>query len=38
MPLTNKDTKSYEKQKICYICKKWFRDDKNKKKVSIPEN
>ena len=39
MPLTNKDIKSYEKQKVCYICKKWFRDDdKNKKKVSIVEN
>ena len=39
MPLTNKDIKSYEKQKVCYICKKWSRDDdKNKKKVSIAEN
>ena len=34
MPLTNKDIKSYEKQKLCHICKKEFRDDdKNKKKV-----
>ena len=34
MPLTNKDIKSYEKQKVCHICKKEFRDDdKNKKKV-----
>ena len=34
MPLTNKDIKSYEKQKLCHIYKKEFRDDdKNKKKV-----
>ena len=24
IPLTNKDIKSYEKQKICYICEKFF--------------
>ena len=29
-PLTNKEIKSYEKQKVCYICEK-FCDDKNKK-------
>ena len=22
IPLTNKEIKSYEKQKVCYICKK----------------
>ena len=34
IPLTDKDIKSYEKQKVCHICKKEFRDDdKNKKKV-----
>ena len=32
-PLTNKEIKSYEKQKVCYICKENFCDDKNKKKV-----
>ena len=33
-PLTNKEIKSYEKLKVCHICKKGFRDDdKNKKKV-----
>ena len=32
-PLTNKEIKSYEKQKVCHICKKGFRDDdKNKNK------
>ena len=29
--LTNKEIKSYEKQKVCYICEKKFCDDKNKK-------
>ena len=34
IPLTNKEIKSYEKQKVCHICKKEFcNDDKNKKKV-----
>ena len=33
IPLTNKEVKSYEKQKVCQICKKEFCDDKNKKKV-----
>ena len=33
IPLINKEIKSYEKQKVCHICKKEFRDDKNKKKV-----
>ena len=31
IPLTNKEIKSYEKQKVCYICEKKFCDDKNKK-------
>ena len=29
--LTNKEIKSYEKQKVCHICEKKFCDDKNKK-------
>ena len=29
--LTNKEIKSYEKQKVCYLCEKTFCDDKNKK-------
>ena len=29
--LTNKEIKSYEKQKVCPICGKEFCDDKNKK-------
>ena len=33
-PLTNKEIKSYEKQKVCHICKKEFcNDDIKKKKV-----
>ena len=31
IPLTNKEIKSYEKQKVCHICKKKFCHDKNKK-------
>ena len=31
IPLTNKEIKSYEKQKVCYIREKKFCDDKNKK-------
>ena len=33
IPLTNKEIKSYEKQKVCHICKEKFCNDKNKKKV-----
>ena len=29
--LTHKETKSYEKQKVCYICKKEFSTDENDK-------
>ena len=32
-PLTNKEIKSYEKEKVCHICKEKFCDDKSKKKV-----
>ena len=31
IPLTNKEVKSYEKQKVCHIFEKEFCDDKNKK-------
>ena len=31
IPLTNKEIKSYERQKVCYICEQNFGDDKNKK-------
>ena len=31
IPLTDKETKSYEKQKACYICKKEFSTDENDK-------
>ena len=31
-PLTNKEIKFYEKQKVCYICQKKFCDDKNKRR------
>ena len=29
IPLTDKENKSYEKQNVCYICKKQFRTDEN---------
>ena len=29
--LTHKETNSYEKQKVCYICKKEFSTDENDK-------
>ena len=31
IPLTYGDNKSYEKQEVCYICKKEFNTDKNDK-------
>ena len=32
IPLTNEENKLHRKQKVCYICKKWFStDDDNKK-------
>ena len=31
IPLTDEETKFYEKQKVCYICKKEFSTDKNDK-------
>ena len=33
IPLTNKEIKSYEKQKVFHICKEKFCNNKNKKKV-----
>ena len=30
-PLTHEENKSYKKQKACYICKKEFSTDDNKK-------
>ena len=32
IPLTNNEIKSYEKQKVCHICKGKFCNDINKKK------
>ena len=32
VPLTNKQTKSYETQKVCDICKEKFCNNKNKKR------
>ena len=32
IPLTDKENESYEKQKVCHICKKGFSTDKNDKK------
>ena len=31
IPLTDEETDSYEKQKVCYICEKEFSTDKNDK-------
>ena len=31
IPLTYKENKSYEKQNVCYICKKEFNIDNNNK-------
>ena len=31
IPLTDEETKFYEKQKVCYICEKKFNADKNDK-------
>ena len=31
IPLTGKEIKFYEKQKVCYICKKEFTTDENDK-------
>ena len=31
IPLTNKEVKSYEKQKVCDICQQKFCDEKIKK-------
>ena len=31
IPLTDKENKFYEKQKVCYICKKGFSTDKDDK-------
>ena len=31
IPLTDEEIKSYEKQKVCHICKKEFSSDKNDK-------
>ena len=33
IPLTNEETESYEKQKVCYICEKGFSTDKKYRKV-----
>ena len=35
IPLTNKDIKSYEKQKVCYICEKKFCDDEKKSEYNL---
>ena len=43
IPLTNKEIKSYEKQKVCYVCEKSFVIMTKTRKMSeitvtIPEN
>ena len=37
-PLTNEENKSYEKQKFCYICKKEFSTDDNKKYQKVTDH
>ena len=34
IPLSDKETKSYEKQKVCYICKKRVSTDENSDSTS----
>ena len=36
MPLTDEENKSYEKQKVCHICKKEFNTGKNNKNSFTP--
>ena len=39
IPLTDEENVSYEKQKVCYICKKEFNtDENNKDEFSTDEN
>ena len=38
IPLTDKENKSYEKQKVCYICKKGFSTDDNKKYQNVRDH
>ena len=39
IPLTDEESKSYEKQKVCYICKKEFNTDENgKNEFNTDEN
>ena len=35
IPITNKENKSYERQKVCYICKKEFGSERKKEKRKI---
>ena len=35
MPLTNEEKKLYRKQKVFYICKKWFSTDDDNKKYHV---
>ena len=33
IPLTNVEKELYHKQKVCYVCKKGFSTDDDKKKI-----
>ena len=35
IPLTDEEIESFEKQKVCRICKKEFSTDKNDKKMHL---
>ena len=38
MRLTDEENKSYEKQKICYICKKEFSTDDDDNEIAFNKN
>ena len=38
IPLTDEENKSYEKQNVCYICKKGFSTDDNKKYEKVRDH
>ena len=38
IPLTDEENKSYKKQKVCYICKKEFSTDDNKKYQKVRDH
>ena len=37
IPLTKKEMKMHNRQKVCYICEKRFSTDDNNKKISLSQ-